>query len=320
MFNYLKKMMKISSFYKFFPIEKKNLRELRLALDKKARALKARGLILLAEEGLNGTLCGQPNDTELMKSFIEDLFEQSFFWKDSFDKKWGFKRLSVKIKKQIITLKGAVPSNKLSSFEEKEGLSPQEWEAKLKAGGSQILDVRNRYETSLGRFKKALDLNMDNFQELPKKLKATACQPDKETLIYCTGGIRCEKAVGMMKNMGFKKVLYLKGGILNYLKEYPRSQFENECFVFDHRAAVDQDLKASQRYSLCPHCGQAGDLRVSCLQCGRHAVICSVCKKSARHRQTCSKNCAYHLKAGHRAKKRGAGQKLDVHSVYAGDR
>lgn len=296
-------MMKISSFYKFFSIKKQDLPALRSALEGKAQALKLRGMAGLATEGLNATFCGKAENIDQLKPLVCSLFKQEFFWKDSSCEKWGFKRLSIKIKRDIINA-GKVAKAPFLPKELRGHISPKEWEKKLKTGGVSILDVRNHYETQLGRFKGALDLNMANFQEFPDKLKNAPLQKDKETLIYCTGGIRCEKAVGIMKNRGFKQVWQLEGGILNYLREYPHSQFTSECFVFDHRAALDQDLKASVRYSLCPHCGQAGDKRISCLQCGREAVVCKACESWEKHRQTCSKNCAYHFKSGHRARKR----------------
>ena len=133
---------------------------------------------------------------------------------------------------------------------------------------------------------------------------------NKETLIYCTGGIRCEKGLEIMKEKQFKKVYQLKGGILNYLKEYPEGHFEKECFVFDHRVALDKNLQASKRYSLCPHCGQPGELVIFCRHCEKKSVICKNCKQQSEHYETCSKNCAYHFKFGHKYRVSGRAKPL----------
>ncbi|NJL25760.1 MAG: hypothetical protein HC902_11680 [Calothrix sp. SM1_5_4] len=120
---------------------------------------------------------------------------------------------------------------------------------------------------------------------------------DKKVLIYCTGGIRCEKAILAMHELGYKNVHQLGGGILNYLKEYPKGEFEGECFVFDYRVAVDQNLQPTRRYQLCPHCGQPANTEVSCTQCEAKSVICHHCIEE-RSITTCSKNCAHHAKIG----------------------
>ena len=245
-------MIKVTSFYKFFPIEKKNLENYRTKFIEQAQNLNVRGLVLIGEEGINAALCGKEELLEDCKKHTSRLFGENFVWKDSYCGKWNFKRLSVKIKKEIINI-----GKTHSQLKEKnQHLTPKEWEVKL-TDKAQILDLRNTYEVEVGKFKGAQDLNIKSFQEFPKKLKNLKTDKNKETLIYCTGGIRCEKAIEIMKDKGFKKVYQLEGGILNYLKEYPDSQFEKECFVFDHRVALDQNLQASKKYSLCPHCGSA---------------------------------------------------------------
>jgi len=247
---------------------------------------------------LNASFCGKTEAIALLKSSTEKLFEQDFFWKESLSEKQSFKRLSIKIKKNIINIGEAYKAPK----KETAHLSPQEWEKKLKEKKLQILDLRNNYETALGSFESAQDLNLKNFQEFSEKLKESSLDKKKETLIYCTGGIRCEKAISLMRDQGFKKVYQLDGGILNYLKHFPNSQFKKDCFVFDHRVALDQKLEVSQKYALCPHCGQPGNLKITCKHCEAPAVICLGCKKQAL--ETCSKNCSYHFKSGHICKKK----------------
>ena len=292
-------MFKVTSFYKFFSIKKNHLEECRKELLKTARSLNIRGLVLIGKEGLNVTLCGKEKQLEDCKKYISHLFKESFFWKDSYCEKWNFKRLSVKIKKEIINAGAncAWPKGKNGH------ISPKEWEHKLKSK-VQILDVRNTYEVEIGRFQGSKNLNINSFQDFSKKLGNLNMDKNKETLIYCTGGIRCEKAIEIVKSKGFKTVYQLEGGILNYLKEFPDSHFKQECFVFDHRVALDQNLQASKKYALCPHCGQAGDLHISCKYCGQSRVICKHCKKKSFHYETCSKNCAYHFQSGHKCRKK----------------
>ena len=286
-----------SSFYKFFPIYKSQLQKYKAKVTDLAGNQEFKGLILISEEGLNASFCGQIQSIENLKPAIQDLFNQKFLWKDSMSEKQSFKRLSVKIKKEIINIGQNCQLTQKTNGQ----LSPQEWEAKLQKK-TQILDVRNNYETALGQFESAQHLNMEAFQEFPQKLKQSPLAKEKEILLYCTGGIRCEKAIKVMKNKGFQKVYQLEGGILNYLKYFPHSHFKNDCFVFDHRVALNQSLEASNKYALCPHCGQPGSLKITCKHCSTPCVICSFCEKKSVHYKTCSKNCAYHFKHGHLCK------------------
>lgn len=292
-------MFQVSSFYKFFPIKKDELKKQQLNITNCCKNLKIKGLVLISEEGLNGAFCGQKNSIEQLKKELSCFFNEDFFWKDSKSSISAFKRLAVKIKKEIINI-----GRECHASSENNGhLSPKDWEKKLKQK-PQILDVRNNYEVELGRFQSAKDLSMDNFQEFEGKLDKLEMNKEKDTLIYCTGGIRCEKAIEIMKDKGFQKVYQLNGGILNYLKEFPDSQFEEECFVFDHRVSLNQKLEMEGKYSLCPHCGQPGEQAVSCKQCEKPSIVCKKCKKKSKHHETCSKNCAYHFKQGHACRKK----------------
>jgi len=113
--------------------------------------------------------------------------------------------------------------------------------------------------------------------------------------MFCTGGIRCEKAVPEVQRLGYGNVYQLQGGILRYLEEYPEGFYRGECFVFDHRVAVDSGLQPSKLYKLCPHCGNPAQEQVSCCNCGAAAVVCKRCLEQPG-RKTCSKNCAYHAR------------------------
>ena len=286
-------MIKVTTFYSFFSIPDRTL------LDKKKQLLiygekhRIRGLILIGSEGINATLSGEESSLEDYKKKVKQLFNQDFQYKDSFSKKWNFKRFSVKIKKEIIKINKQTPCLK-----KKGHLSPEEWEEELRKN-PQILDIRNDYEIKIGRFKKSFDLNLKVFQDFSQKLKEISLKKDKKTIIYCTGGIRCEKAMQIMEEQGFKEVYQLEGGILNYLKHYPNSQFEEECFVFDRRVAVDQNLEPSKKYSLCPHCGQPANIKLECSHCKKPFLACKECLDKNPYAKTCSKNCSYHFKEGH---------------------
>ncbi len=295
-------MFKAISFYKFFPQPKSRLPEARRALLDKGRGLQARGLILLAEEGVNGSCAGPEAGLEAYKREISRLFDQEFDYRESFCGGRSFRLLSVKIKKEIVN--AGMPCFRPQS--PGSHLSLEDWEARLsrRPPPPQLLDARNSYETRIGRFRGAEDLGLESFGEFSDRLSRWRGDKSRETLIYCTGGIRCEKAVEIMKAKGFKKVFQLRGGILNYLKKYPRSQFEGECFVFDRRAALDQNLRPSKRYALCPRCGQPGSENIQCLRCGASVLACRSCLSGPDHFQTCSKDCAYHLKKGHRLRQK----------------
>ena len=305
--------MKVTSFYKFFPIPEKDLKLLQQILKKEGEN-KIKGRLLLAAEGVNGALTGASPHLESYKQFLNSLFQgRHFLFRDFFCSDWSFRRFSVKIKKEIVTM-----SHSSSSLPEHYNhLEPSDWEKQCKKD-PQILDVRNAYEVELGKFKGAKHLNIQNFKDFPSELRKTqSLNKSKETFIYCTGGIRCEKAIQVMEKQGFQKIFQLKGGILNYLKMYPNSLFEKECFVFDHRVALDQQLKPSKQYKLCPHCGQPGKQAIACARCGKKTTVCRHCTKKALYFNTCSKNCAYHFKKGHRFKKTSDAKQKDLKELSA---
>jgi UPF0176 protein len=176
-------------------------------------------------------------------------------------------------------------------------LSPAEWNQVLKTENDFVMiDTRNWYETQIGTFKGALDPKTEQFTEFPEFVEKQKIPQDKKMLIFCTGGIRCEKGILELQRRGYKNVYQLEGGILNYLKEYPNDQFEGECFVFDHRVALDQNLQPSTKYGLCPHCGQPSEIKIDCLRCDSEELICVDCAKLEFKKDTCSKNCAHQWK------------------------
>ena len=297
-----KQALEVLSFYRFIHFDKAFLKKIRPLLLRQGEQLGIRGLILLSPEGINVAVSGAGDKVLQYLSCVEKTTGiRDFFYKKSYSDIYGFKKLRIKLKAEISAMGVSVKDSQMSKM--CTYLEPKEWESMLNAKQAVVLDIRNDYEVEIGRFKGAKAMNLKEFQEFPKSLKNLDLAKEDKTLIYCTGGIRCEKAVVEMKQQGFSQVYQLKGGIINYLKEYPKKNFEGECFVFDHRVALDQNLKASRRYVLCPHCGQPAEQDILCAHCGKEAKVCAKCLSKNRFLRTCSKNCVYHFRSGHRCKK-----------------
>lgn len=281
----------VTTFYKFKPIT--NLDDLKSDLINKALELDIRGLVIIGHEGLNSTVSSSNKDGLInFKKWIQNFVEDpTLFFKDSSSHKNPFRRFMVKIRDEIVTLgtPDLVPTNSQNHH-----LSPTEWNKVLKEEKDVLLvDTRNWYETKIGTFKGAVNPLIDKFTEFPEYMNKHNIPKNKKMLIFCTGGIRCEKGILELQRQGFNNVYQLNGGIINYLKEYPNDQFEGECFVFDHRVALDQNLEPSQKYGLCPHCGQPSHVSITCKRCDTESLICSDCEKLDWKKDTCSKNCAY---------------------------
>ncbi|HLC49240.1 MAG TPA: rhodanese-like domain-containing protein, partial [Candidatus Andersenbacteria bacterium] len=128
-----------------------------------------------------------------------------------------------------------------------------------------------------------------SFQEFPEFIEKSSIPKDKPVAMYCTSGIRCEKAAEEMRSQGYENVYQLDGGITNYLREYPDGAWQGECFVFDHRSAIDSHLQPSTRYSLCASCGNPGDVKTACTACTTACVMCELCLQKLP--AACSKAC-----------------------------
>ncbi len=280
----------ITAFYHFMPLTGERLSDLQEAMRMFGETHSMRGLVLLAEEGINGTVCGAPEVIVEWKAYLSDLFPGITF-KDSTAPKVVFKRWAVKLKPEIVGLKrpDIVPAGKNGH------LSPAEFHAMLQRDDVIVVDARNSYEYDIGKFQKAIDCGTERFSEFEAFAEQADLPKDKPVLMYCTGGIRCEKASFAMQEKGFKEVYQLDGGILAYLEQFPNGLFEGECFVFDWRTAVDQHLQPSAVYETCPHCGMPGNELVQCKACNKEQKICSKCAAISHH-QTCSKHCAYVIK------------------------
>ncbi len=233
---------KIATFYKFLTLDPTPLRSQLLSA---CQTLDLKGTILLAPEGINATLSGLPNNLD---QFLTDLRRDSRFAdldvKYSFTDRTPFDRLKVKIKTEIVTL-GRPDINPA----ERSGIyvTPQDWNALIKAEPDLvIIDTRKSFEISTGSFEGAVDPKISSFRQFPTYVEAHLDpQQHKKIAMFCTGGIRCEKASAYLLDQGFETVYHLQGGILKYLEEIPPedSLWQGECFVFDQRTAVQQGDK-----------------------------------------------------------------------------
>lgn len=262
-------------------------------MEKQGTSMGLKGLLIFATEGLNGTISGKQEAIDSYLEWVRELLDfPSISRKYSESENWPFHKFKVRIREEIVTL--GKPEVQPLPPKSPTHLSPEEWERVMSEEKDVlVLDTRNWYETRIGKFKGALDPNLEEFSEFPDYLTKAEIPKEKKILIYCTGGIRCEKAIVEMHNHGFHNVFQLDGGILNYLARFPNRNFEGECFVFDNRLAIDQNLKPTTSYKMCPHCGQPADQPLTCLRCDTETVICPNCVKEP-HRHTCSKNCAHH--------------------------
>lgn len=279
----------INAFYKFVPLAAAILEPLRSRLNELGQQLDLRGLLLLAQEGCNGTVSGT---AESMSKFRELLMANPEFsdldFKISFSSFQPFRRWKVDVRREIVTFDGASLKPGPGSAKK---LSPRQWHEALKRDDVVVLDTRNIYETEIGKFTNAVDPRISAFGQFSDFVKNSGIPRERTVLMYCTGGIRCEKASLEMERHGYFSVYQLEGGILKYLEEFRGGEFQGECFVFDHRVAVDKNLQPSETYKLCPHCGNPASQQLHCRKCAAVATVCSACTTQI-DRQTCSKNCA----------------------------
>lgn len=240
----------ILAFYAFVPFSAERLTQLHEELTAFGAERGMRGLTLLATEGINGTVCGTPEAVAAWKERMRTLSADMVF-NESEAQGLVFKRWKVDIRREIVNLRRPDATR-----DEQSHLSPEEWHRMMERDDVAIIDARNTYETKIGMFEGAIDPQTNNFQEFANFAASCEVPKDKPVLMYCTGGIRCEKAVTEMKKHGYREVYQLQGGILNYFKRVGHGKFKGECFVFDHRVAVDGRLQPSRRYVLSPVDGQ----------------------------------------------------------------
>lgn len=214
-----------------------------------------KGTILLAPEGINGTIAGSREAIDAVLSFLRsDSRLADLEYKESIAKSPPFERMKVRLKKEIVTigLPNVDPNEKVGTY-----VSPEEWNALISNPEVTVIDTRNDYEVVIGTFKSAHNPQTTSFREFPEYVSQQLDpQKHKKVALFCTGGIRCEKASSFMLSQGFQEVYHLKGGILKYLEQVPEAEslWEGECFVFDERIAVRHGLEPGT-HQMCPSCG-----------------------------------------------------------------
>jgi UPF0176 protein len=242
----------VAALYKFAPLSR--LPEIRREILHACEENGICGTLLLAHEGINGTIAGSrtgiDNIIKFLRSYpgMEDLE-----YKESTADEEPFYRMKVRLKKEIVTIgiPEVDPNEQAGTY-----VTPEKWNELIADPDTIVLDTRNDYEVGIGTFKGAVNPHTETFRAFPEYVKENLDnQKHKKIAMFCTGGIRCEKASSFMKKMGFDEVYHLKGGILKYLEEIPeeKSLWQGECFVFDQRVAVKHGLQQGS-YTLCPSC------------------------------------------------------------------
>lgn len=258
----------IAAFYRFKPLT--DLPSLRLRLEQACAAAEVRGILLLAPEGLNGTLAGPPDGLAAALDAIRSATEcPDLKRRMSACGSQPFRRLKVRIKREIVTLgvPGLDPARQTGT-----PVAPRDWNRVLDDPAIPVIDVRNAFEHALGTFTGAVDPGTAAFGEFPAFVHRTLDPVrHKAVAMFCTGGIRCEKASAFMLDQGFETVYQLDGGILAYLAEVPEeeSRWRGGCFVFDERGSVGQDL-VPEPVALCRSCSWplSGTAARHCTACG----------------------------------------------------
>lgn len=235
-------MYRVISFYKFTPLD--NYAGMRAGLVEFCKTNNLRGTILLADEGINGTVSGSEDGIrQLVELLSQDPRLAGMDYKEATAVSLPFHRMKVRLKKEIVSM--GVPGIDAANAS---GIrvEPGEWNTLLADPDVLVLDTRNRYESDIGTFRNATATDTQSFSDFPEYV-AARLDPDRHRKIamYCTGGIRCEKASAWLLQQGFQEVYQLAGGILNYLQKTDASEslWEGECFVFDGRVAVDEKLQ-----------------------------------------------------------------------------
>ena len=243
-------MFKVFGFYKFIKI--KSLKRNKDLLQKFLTSNNIRGTIIIAKEGLNGTISGGVKDIDKIIKKLKFLFSFKKFdnSNESKSKFQPFHKPKVKIKKEVVPMNLTLNSKDRSL---QTHLDPKEWNKLIKNKDTHIIDTRKPFEFKVGTFKKSVNPNVNNFRDFPEYLNKL--KKDKPVAMFCTGGIRCEKTSVYLKKKGFKNIYQLNGGILNYLKKIKKKEslWKGECFVFDNRISLKHGLEIGS-YSMCSGC------------------------------------------------------------------
>lgn len=259
----------VTTFYRFIAVE--DLAQKQQAWLDVCQAQQIKGTILLATEGVNATIAGQPGAVAAVVSKIQqDLGIDQVTRRDAWVETIPFQRLKVKIKPEIVTLglPAVNPNDQVGTY-----VDPHQWNQLLQDPTVTVIDTRNDYEVAIGTFQGAINPHTQNFRSFPDYVQHHLDpQQTPKVAMFCTGGIRCEKATAYLRQQGFSEVYHLQGGILHYLETMPpeTSLWQGECFVFDGRVAVQNGLQVGSHFlcsgcgyplspadTVCPHCAEA---------------------------------------------------------------
>lgn len=251
--------VQVAAFYGFTALDAAALPALQMELRQLAQAAQLRGTVLLAEEGVNGTVSGpEPGVQRLLARLRQLPGLERLEAKLSLAPQQAFHRLKVRLKREIVTMgcPTVKPAQQVGTY-----VPPRQWDALIRDPDTLVVDTRNAYEVAVGSFEGAIDPGTESFREFPAWVERTlrplvAERRPKAIAMFCTGGIRCEKSTAYLLQQGFEGVHHLQGGILRYLEEVPEagSSWRGECYVFDQRVSVNHRLEPGS-YSLCHACG-----------------------------------------------------------------
>ena len=281
----------VSSFYKYVKIDNslefvQNHLEFCLSLGLKGR-------ILIGEEGINGGIYGNNDAVERYKQeLLKNLLFSDIEFKDNSTNKIAYRKMFVRLRKEIVNSGLNVDLKNTAKF-----LKPTQLKEMLdKREDIVLVDMRNDYEAKIGKFKNSIVLPMKNFREFPEAVKEIEHLKEKRIVVYCTGGIRCEKASAYLNEIGFKDVSQIKGGILKYGEEFPDTYWEGKCFVFDDRIAIDINKKNKAPLNNCTWCDKPCDDYINChnLDCDKLFICCESCREN--YNKSCSEECVSALK------------------------
>ena len=242
----------VCALYRFIALE--NYQQIQQPLLNIMEANDVKGTLLLASEGINGTIAGSRVGIDNVLNWLkQDPSFTNLTCKESFDESNPFYRTKVKLKKEIVTMgiEGIDPNRTVGSY-----VKAKDWNALISDPEVLLVDTRNDYEISIGTFENAVDPKTTNFREFPQYVKDNLDpEKHKKVAMFCTGGIRCEKSTAYLKEQGFDEVYHLEGGVLKYLEEVPEEEtmWKGECFVFDNRVSVNHQLEKGQ-YDQCHGC------------------------------------------------------------------
>jgi len=275
----------VSSYYKYVNIDNPEFFQKKHQVF--CNKLGIKGKILVSKEGINGSISGTLDQISKYENYIHKniLFKDVMFKRNITDEH-PFKKTIVRTRDEIVTSRFNVNSKKRGLY-----ISPKKLKHALDNNEEIILlDARNNYESKIGKFKNAITPDIETFRDFKKIIPSIKKYKNKQIVMYCTGGVRCEKASALLIKNGFNNVMQIEGGILNYIEQFPDTYFEGRCFVFDNRLSISTGDKTKD-ISICELCHIPSGRYINCgnIKCDKLFICCESCDKISKH--TCSKRC-----------------------------